>query len=134
MGKEQEEENVEEKEDRETITKRPMGSKRKAVTSYCQLRGGKGIGKWWENKIGRTLDAVYVPRCREEEETPDHIVFQCVGIKRLKDIRGRREWVEENELGLRMAAERRIFFFFYINNLRIRTSSVIFFFSFNTRM
>ena len=26
--------------------KRVMGWKRRAVTSYCRLRGGKGIEKW----------------------------------------------------------------------------------------
>ena len=78
------------------IIKRAMGWKRKAVTNYCRLRGGKGIGKWWENKIGRTQSAV-CPRCREEE-SPEHVVFRCMGIRRLKDAWGRREWVEENDM------------------------------------
>ena len=34
-------------------------------------------------------------KCREEEETPDHIVFQCEKIKRIKDVRE-----EEGESGL----------------------------------
>ena len=42
---------------------RAMGWRRKAVTNYCRLRGGKGIciGRWWDDKI-------------EEEQTLDHIV------------------------------------------------------------
>ena len=52
-----------------------MRWKRKAVTNYCRLRGGKGIGRWWY-KIGRAEDAE-CPRCGEEEDTPDHIVFWC---------------------------------------------------------
>ena len=31
--------------------KRAMGWRRKAVTNYCRLRGGKGIGRWWNDKI-----------------------------------------------------------------------------------
>ena len=70
------------------------------MRDYCRLRGGKGIGKGWESRIGRMDDAV-CPRCREEEESPDHIVFRYMhmGIKRLKDIQGRRWWVEENDMG-----------------------------------
>ena len=65
---------------------RAMGWKRKAATNYCRLRGGKGIRSWW------------ITRCGEEEETPDHIVFRCRKIKRMKYAkgRGRREWVREN--------------------------------------
>ena len=62
----------------ETGIKRAMGWRRKAVTNHCRLRGGKGIGKWWESRIGRTGDTA-CPRCKEEEETPDHIVFRCRG-------------------------------------------------------
>ena len=53
--------------------------------SSCRLRGGKGIGKWWENRI--------CPRCGEEEETPDDIMFRCRKIKRIKleDVKGREE-------------------------------------------
>ena len=37
------------------------------------------------------------PRCREEDETPDHIVFRCRMIKRVKDVEGRdrRKWATE---------------------------------------
>ena len=35
------------------------------------------------------------PRCGEEEDTPDHIVFRCSTIKRVKDQR------EDGESGLR---------------------------------
>ena len=52
----------------EEVIRRAMGWKRKAVTSYCRLRRKKGIGKWWEKKIGQTDDAV-CSRCGEEEET-----------------------------------------------------------------
>ena len=31
---------------------RAMKWKRKAVTHYCRLRGGKGIGRCWDDKIG----------------------------------------------------------------------------------
>ena len=68
--------------------------RRKAVTNYCRLRGGKGIGRWWNEKIGRIEDAE-CPRCREEEDTPDHIVFRCRNIRRVKDEKGRREWAKE---------------------------------------
>ena len=71
--------------------KAKMGWRRKAVMSYCRLRGGKGIGRWWGFKVGQVAGG-------EEDETPDHIVFRCKKIKRLKDERGRREWVEENNL------------------------------------
>ena len=46
------------------VNGRVMGWKRKAVTNYCRLRGGNGIGKWRENRIGRTEDAA-CPRCGE---------------------------------------------------------------------
>ena len=36
---------------------------RKAVVHYCRLRGGKGVGKWWEE---RTENAV-CPRCGERK-------------------------------------------------------------------
>lgn len=53
---------------------------------YCRLRGGKGIGEWWEARIGRTEHAT-CPRCGEEEQTPDDIVFRCRKIRRVKDAR-----------------------------------------------
>ena len=31
------------------------------------------------------------PRCGEEEDTPDHIVFQCRKARRVKDKKGTRE-------------------------------------------
>ena len=58
------------------IGRATLGWKRKAVTNHCRLRGGKGIGRWWENRVGRA-DGAVCPRCEEEEETSDHIVFQC---------------------------------------------------------
>ena len=39
-------------------------------------------------------NAVY-QRCGEEEETPDHIMFRCRNIRRVKDERGRRKWARE---------------------------------------
>ena len=67
----------------------------KVATSYCRLRGGKGLGKWWEKKgrWGVGVDAT-CPRCGKEDDTPDHIVFRCSKIKGVKDEkgRGRREW------------------------------------------
>ena len=68
----------------EKVIKRAMGWRRRAVTNYCRLRGRKGIGKWWERKMGRTDDAV-CPRFGEEEETPDHIVFRCRKVRRVRD-------------------------------------------------
>ena len=41
----------------EAVVGRAMGWRRKAVTNYCRLRGGKGIGRWWDEKIGRVEDA-----------------------------------------------------------------------------
>ena len=64
-----------------------MGWKRRAVTSYCRLRGGKGIGRWWENKVGHVSDAI-CPKCEREGQTPEHIVFRCKKIKRVKDNPG----------------------------------------------
>ena len=74
--------------------KRPMGWPRKAVTNYCRLQGGKGIGRWWDKKVGR-VEYAGCPRCGEEEQTPDHIVFRCRKVRRVRDERGRREWVAE---------------------------------------
>ena len=76
--------------------RRAIGRRRRAVTSYCRLRGGKGLGKWRENKVGLEEEAI-CPRCGKEEDTPDHIVFLCMKTKRVKDKegRGRREWVRE---------------------------------------
>ena len=64
---------------------RAMKWKWKAVTNYCRLRGGKGIGRW-------------CPKCGEKEQTPDHIVFRCGKVRRVRDERrtGRREWASEN--------------------------------------
>ena len=45
-AKRRKKENVEEGED--AVVGRAMGWRRKAVTNYCRLRGGKGMGKWWE--------------------------------------------------------------------------------------
>ena len=50
------------------------------------LELGKGIGGWWNAKIGRVEEA-RCPRCGEEEQTPDHIVFRCRKVKRVKDER-----------------------------------------------
>ena len=91
-------ENVEKGEQR--VIGRAMRRRRKAVANYYRLRGGKGIGKWWENKIGQTDVATY-SRCGEKDDTPDDIVFWCMKIKRMKDMEreGRREWVRENNMG-----------------------------------
>ena len=62
--------------------------RRKAVTNYCRLRGGKGIGTGWERKIGRTDDDV-CPKCGEEEQTTDPIGFPCKNVRRVRDERGR---------------------------------------------
>ena len=45
-------------------------------------------------KIGRTEDD-RCPKCAEEEQTPDHVVFRCRKVKRVKDEKGRREWASE---------------------------------------
>ena len=37
----------------DAVIGRAMRWRRKAVTNYCRLRGGKGIGRWWNKKIGR---------------------------------------------------------------------------------
>ena len=83
------------REGEEVVIGRAMGWRRHAVTNYCQLRGGKGIGRWWDGKTGRVQDAG-CPRCGEEEETPEHIVFRCGKVRRVKDEKGRREWSKEN--------------------------------------
>ena len=35
------------------------------------------------------------PKCAEEEEMPEHIVFRCGNIRRVKDEKGRREWARK---------------------------------------
>ena len=70
----------------EAVIGRAMGWRRKAVTNYCRLRGGKGIGRWWDDKIGRVEDSE-CPKCGEEEQTPDHIVGK---VRRVRDEKGRR--------------------------------------------
>ena len=37
------------------------------------------------------------PKCGEEEQTLDHIVFCCRKVRRVKDERGRRDWARENK-------------------------------------
>ena len=74
--KQRKREYLEEGED--AVIGRAMGWRRKAVTNYRRLRGGKGIGSWWEKKIGRTDDET-CPKCGEE----------------VKGERGRREWAEK---------------------------------------
>ena len=93
-AKERKRENLEEGE--EGVIKRAMGWRRKAVTNYCRLRRGKGIGRWWEKKIGRSEEDG-CPKCGEEEQTPDHIVFPCRKVRRVKDERGSgsREWARD---------------------------------------
>ena len=76
------------------MIEKTMKWKRKAVTNDCRLRGGKGIGRWWEKKVGRVEEAT-CPECAIEEGTPDHIVFRCKKVRRVKDERGRREWARE---------------------------------------
>ena len=75
----------------DAVSGRAMGWRRKAVTNYCRLRGRRGLGRWWEKKIGRTEEEV-CPICGEEEQTTDHIVFPCGKVRRVKDERGRRDW------------------------------------------
>ena len=41
------------------------------------------------------------PRCGEEEETPEHIVFRCRKVRRVKDERGRGRWEWVKEEGMR---------------------------------
>ena len=40
------------------------------------------------------------PRCKEEDEIPDHILFRCQTIKRVKYVegRGRRQSAAEDEM------------------------------------
>ena len=64
----------------------------KKVTSYWWLWGEKGMGK---KKIGHVEEKV-CPKCGEEEQTPDYIVFRCGKVRRVRDGRGRREWAREN--------------------------------------
>ena len=78
----------------DAVIGRAMGWRRKAVTNYRRLRGGKGIGRWWGEKLGRGEDAGWT-RCGEQEETPEHIVFRCENIRRVKDEKGRREWARK---------------------------------------
>ena len=81
--------------DGRAVIGRAMKWGRMAVTKYCRLRGGKGIERWWGNKVGR-VEGAECPKCGEEEQTLDHIVFQCGKVRRVKDERERREWAREN--------------------------------------
>ena len=77
------------------LIQRVMLWRRKAVTKYYyRLRGGKDVGEWWEQRIGRVEDTT-CPRFREEEDKWDHIVFRCRKTRRIKHIQGRREWIGE---------------------------------------
>ena len=91
--KQRKREYLEESED--AVIGRALGWRRKAVTNYCRLRGGKGIGRRWEKKIKRTEDD-RCPKCEEEEQTLDHVEFRCRKVRRVKDEKGRREWASEN--------------------------------------
>ena len=62
----------------EAVIGRAMRWRRKALTNYYRLRGGKGIGRWWDEKIGRVEDAG-CPRCGEEEETLERKGKEGVG-------------------------------------------------------
>ena len=44
------------------------------------------------------VEGAECPKCGEEEQTPDHIVFRCGKVRRVRDERGRgrREWAREN--------------------------------------
>ena len=74
--------------DGRAVIGRVMKWKRKAVTNYCRLRGGKGIGRWWNDKIGR-VEGEEWPKCGEEDQTPDNIVFRCGKVRRVNDDEGR---------------------------------------------
>ena len=37
-----------------------------------------------------------LPKCGEEEQTPEHIVFRCRKVRRVKGEKGRRDWAREN--------------------------------------
>ena len=82
------------------MIERAMGWGWKAATNYCRLWGGNGLGNWWEKQVGRGVDAT-CPRCGVERDTPDHIVFRCRKIERVKDKegKGRREWVRDGIVG-----------------------------------
>ena len=56
--------------DGRAVIGRAMKWKRKAVTNYCQLRRGKGIGRWWDDnlKIGR-VEGAECPKFGEEQQT-----------------------------------------------------------------
>ena len=74
------------------LNSRAMRWRRKAATNYYRLRGGKGIGRWWDDKIGR-VEGAECPKCGEEEQAPDHIVFRCGKVRRVRDKKGRRDCI-----------------------------------------
>ena len=66
---------------------------------------GGGIRQWMNRRKGHgevvgedRMDSYddMCPKCGEEEQTPDHVVFRCRKFRRVKDERGRREWTREN--------------------------------------
>lgn len=47
-------------------------------------RSSKSRPKCWENNVGRMDDAI-CPRCGEADDIPDHVVFRCMKIRRIKE-------------------------------------------------
>ena len=42
------------------------------------------------------MEGAECPKCEEEEQTPDHVMFRCRKVRRVKDEKGRRDWAREN--------------------------------------
>ena len=52
-----------------------------SYTNYCRLWGGKGLGSWWDNKVGRGVDAT-CPRCGWRKT---HWITSCSGAVRSRE-------------------------------------------------
>ena len=73
--------------------RRVMGWRRKAVTNYCRLRGGKGIGRWWNEN--RTGGGCRMSKMWRRGGNARAYRVRCGNIRRVKDGRGRREWARK---------------------------------------
>ena len=67
------------------------------IRQWAKQRKRENVGEGGDimRAMGWRRKAEY-PKCGEEEQTPDHIVFRCGKVRRVKDKKGRREWTREN--------------------------------------
>ena len=89
---------------------RIMGWNRRAVSTFSQLRTGKGNLRAWKAKIDKSGSISKICKCGAEEETGDHVLFRWEsyrkGWRTWEDIDTRwKEWLKphlDSEGGWRM--------------------------------